>query len=109
MTTGRRDRFGRPSCSVLPLLFFAGPLSFFLGNNALVLAADRGHTDVVEALLAVDGIDVNHATKVGGTALMLAAEAGHVDTLRVLLAKDGIDAGARREAFNITPMGPNGG
>ena len=36
----------------------------YAGSNALLLASNRGHTEIVQALLAVLGIDVNH-TNVG--------------------------------------------
>ena len=34
------------------------------GSTALTLASEKGHTEIIQALLAVAGIDVNHAEKV---------------------------------------------
>ena len=57
-----------------------------LGDTALIHAADKGHAEVVRALLDVDGIDVNYSNNAGSTALSLAADKGHVEVVRALLA-----------------------
>lgn len=59
------------------------------GETALMLAAAKGATDVIEMLIA-RGADVNATTAVGNTALMMAAARGHVATVRVL-----VESGAR--------------
>ncbi|WP_425341272.1 ankyrin repeat domain-containing protein [Brevibacillus borstelensis] len=40
------------------------------GGTALIPAAERGHVEVVEELLAHSGVDVNHVNNLGWTALM---------------------------------------
>ena len=62
------------------------------GSSALMLASYDGHGECVVALLAVDGIDANHANTAGSTALTLASQNGHAEVVRALLAADGIDA-----------------
>ena len=54
-------------------------------------AAREGHTEVVRALLAAPGIDVNKADDNGWTAVMVAAREGHTEVVRALLAAPGID------------------
>ena len=56
------------------------------------MAAVGGHLECVEALLAVGGIDANHANQNGNAALSMASQKGHTDVVRTLLAVDGIDA-----------------
>src|SRR5438105_4585765 len=63
--------------------------------TVLMLAASRGHTTVVKALLA-HGAAVN-AIRAGDTALTLALGRGHPETVRVLLAH-GADACLRARA-----------
>ncbi len=55
----------------------------------------QGQTSIVEALLAVLGIDVNIHDHTGSTALMLACYNGHADVVKALLARieRGIDDG----------------
>ena len=53
-----------------------------------MLAADRGHTEMVTALLAAPGLDVNAADGgVGRTALTLAEGQGHVEIMSLLRAR----------------------
>jgi len=58
------------------------------GATALMLAAKRGHTEIVSALLACDGINVNAVTSSGVSALMLAAQNGRAEIVSALLARD---------------------
>ena len=44
-------------------------------------ASQEGHTEVVWALLAADGIDVNDQDVDGDTALALACQAGHTEVV----------------------------
>eukprot|EP00730_Choanoeca_flexa_P002494 TRINITY_DN11069_c0_g2_i2.p1 TRINITY_DN11069_c0_g2~~TRINITY_DN11069_c0_g2_i2.p1 ORF type:complete len:331 (+),score=44.92 TRINITY_DN11069_c0_g2_i2:461-1453(+) len=54
------------------------------GWTALLLAASKGHSDVVLSLLHA-GADINHSNKDGSTALQLAAKGGHFDTVALLI------------------------
>jgi ankyrin repeat protein len=60
------------------------------GNIALHFAALNGHTDIVNALLAKEGIKINEKNSIGSTALREAAGNGHTDVVNALLAKEGI-------------------
>ncbi len=56
------------------------------GWTALTLAANEGHVEIVRALLATPGIDVNaKMSRSGMTALMRAATKGHLDIVEILL------------------------
>ncbi|EFW99917.1 ankyrin repeat-containing protein [Grosmannia clavigera kw1407] len=59
-------------------------------ETALVWASKAGYTDVVQLLLTMDGIDVNHKID-GETALLQSAKNGRVEVVKRLLAADGID------------------
>lgn len=56
------------------------------GNTALMIAARRGHFDIVNSLM---GSDINAINKKGETALILATRAGHHGIVKLL-----IDSGA---------------
>jgi ankyrin repeat protein len=62
------------------------------GNTALILAAQNGHTAVLEVLLK-RGAEVNEPSKRGSTALTWAAEKGHEAVVRLLVA-NGADVDA---------------
>jgi len=75
-------------------------------NNALILEATAGNSEMVETLLD-QGADPNAKAQsgwqTGASALFLAARAGHIDCVKVLLA-----AGADVNAENLygeTPLG----
>ena len=53
------------------------------GDTALIVAAGKGHTDIVELLVGA-GADVNKADKIGLTALMYAVQDGHADIMKLL-------------------------
>jgi ankyrin repeat protein len=59
------------------------------GQAALWAAAFHGHTPVVELLVAMDGITINHKDAGGGTPLCSAAGRGHEAVVKLLLATDG--------------------
>ncbi|TFK17180.1 ankyrin, partial [Coprinopsis marcescibilis] len=59
-------------------------------GEALVEAAWGGHQDIVETLLGVKGINVNHVLKDGITALMCASANGHKSTVEMLLQHENI-------------------
>ena len=52
----------------------------------MIWAARLGYTVVVQALLAQDGIAINHANQDGNTALMRATAAGHTAIVQALIA-----------------------
>ena len=52
--------------------------------TALLMAAQRGSTDIAQILLAA-GCDVNRATSTGYTALHMAAKGCHLDLVRLLI------------------------
>jgi ankyrin repeat protein len=64
----------------------------------LMRAAERGHIEVVEALLAA-GVDTEKADEEGCTALITAARWGHIKVVKALLAagadKDKLDSRSR--------------
>ena len=65
------------------------------GATALINASDKGHVEVVRALLAA-GAGVDVANNDGRTALMLASANGHVKVVRALLA-----AGANKHLITL--------
>ncbi|TFK26057.1 ankyrin [Coprinopsis marcescibilis] len=56
----------------------------------LILASLFGHVEVVRALLAVLGVDINLQDGKGATALIHSAHRGHTDVVRILLKTPGI-------------------
>jgi ankyrin repeat protein len=61
------------------------------GVTPLLLAAYRGHRDVVRALLARPDIDVNFSGDTGMTPLLVATKYGRLEVVRLLLARPDID------------------
>eukprot|EP00978_Attheya_sp_CCMP212_P049477 scaffold669762_cov63-Attheya_sp.AAC.1 len=57
------------------------------GNTPLIWAADANQLKVVEALLSVQGIDVDIQGYLGATALCRASRRGHAEILQLLLQK----------------------
>jgi len=55
------------------------------GSSALMIAASRGHTELVD-VLAAHGAKLNRRNRFGATALMEASEKGHHDVVRKLVA-----------------------
>ncbi|KAH6982502.1 ankyrin repeat-containing domain protein [Ilyonectria destructans] len=60
------------------------------GKTPLIWAAQRGHYESVQVLLAHEGVDPNIRDQVGRTALSWAAGKGHDNVLELLLAVEGI-------------------
>jgi TonB family protein len=71
------------------------------GGTPLIAAADRGHTEIAEMLLAAKA-PVDHLNADGYTALMAAVRRGHVETARALIAA-GSDVN-RANAQGGTPL-----
>ena len=57
----------------------------------MYIAAQEGHTSVVELLLKADGVDVNKGREDGATPLFIAAFQGHSSVVELLLKADGVD------------------
>lgn len=60
------------------------------GETALMSAADRGNTSIIELLLE-HGADINARNQYGSTALIKAASHGHIDVMKILI-QAGADA-----------------
>ena len=73
------------------------------GMTALHWAADKGHTAVVRALLAVDGLEVNAADCSGKTALIKAAFNGYIGIVQALVAVESVNINAQ-DAHGATPL-----
>jgi len=71
-------------------------------RTPLILGALHG--DVVRALLAHNGVDVNAADDSGRRALMTAAENGVIDVVRALLAYNGVDVNAADDSGRTALM-----
>lgn len=67
------------------------------GNSALLLAIKKSYEAVVNALLAVEGIDVNLATPAGFTPLLSVLSGNH-DFLRTLLLRSDVNIAAISKA-----------
>ena len=73
------------------------------GRTPLYIAARKGQTEVVAALLATPGIDVNKEDKDGRTPLFIAAQQGHTEVVAALLATPGIDVN-KEDKDGRTPL-----
>lgn len=69
---------------------------------ALLLAAQKGHLNIVEVLLTLSNINIDKPNNNGDTPVMLAASQGHLAVVHVLLNK-GADPYYRNK-LQITPM-----
>ena len=75
------------------------------GGFPLLYAAQEGHTDIVNALRIVDGIDVDQRDAVDGTfPLLMAAQNGHTDTVIALLKVDGINVNQQNNENGTFPL-----
>jgi ankyrin repeat protein len=61
------------------------------GRTPLFFASEEGRLEVVQALLHMEGIDINKADVYGWTPFYIASEKGHLEVVQALLGKDGID------------------
>ena len=64
------------------------------GDTALTVAAEHGHTDVVNALAGTHGANVDAANRDGWTALMYAAWQGHTAVVNALAGTHGANVDA---------------
>ena len=62
-----------------------------------MLAAEDGHTDIVNALAGTHGANVDAVDEDGRTALMYARMNGHEDTVNALIWTHGASTEALRE------------
>ncbi len=65
------------------------------GNNALALAAAKGHLGCMRLLLSHNSIRINDYDNNGNLPLIQAVAFGHLDCVRLLLATPGIDVNSR--------------
>lgn len=61
------------------------------GETPLLVAAQNGYEATVKLLLAIEGIEVNHADKTGDTPLITAVRNGHEGVVKQLLAHKSIN------------------
>ena len=76
-------------------------------NTPLMLAAQNGHIDVCEALIAA-GADVNATKSQGNRAIMNAALNGHNDICKMLIAA-GADVSAANNGVSALKIAENKG
>jgi len=74
------------------------------GKNALLLAAEQGHADVIEYLLSLKKIDTKVRDKAGNTIFHLAARGGHSNLIPMLAKKIGTKLVNTRNTYNETPL-----
>jgi ankyrin repeat protein len=74
------------------------------GRTPLIWAALNGHKEIVELILAKDGVNPNSKDDRGWTSLVWAAIEGHKEIVEVLLAADGIDLNPVDNHFHRTPL-----
>ena len=77
--------------------------SCVIQDRGLILAAGRGHIEIVKLLLE-NGADVNSRTKDGDTALIVASKAGHTNVVKLLLER-GADVNAKNRNGRMALMG----
>ena len=69
----------------------------------LFIAYQKGHIDIVKALLRTNGIDVNKANSDGVTSLDIASFQGHTDIVKSLLRTKGINVN-KANSDGVTPL-----
>ncbi len=78
--------------------------AYYADCTALILASQKGHTDIVKFLLD-KGADVNVKAGMGFTALTFASFNGHIDIVKILLSK-GADVNVEGTAVMTHGMTP---
>jgi ankyrin repeat protein len=73
------------------------------GTTPLFMAAQKGHLEVVRALVTELGADVNQATQDGATPLLIAAGKGHLKVVRALVTELGADVNQAAQN-GVTPL-----
>ena len=61
------------------------------GETALMIASRKGHLDIVQELVKVEGINVNEKDMGGWTALIYASNEGDLDIVQELVKVEGIN------------------
>lgn len=88
-------RFYRESIQPLIQFLATTPLVNNMGQSVLMLVVVNKFSNVLNAMLAVDGINVNLRTNDGYTALMCAAMSRNIEIVKPLLAVKDIDVNAK--------------
>lgn len=70
------------------------------GKNVFLIAAERGHTEVVKLLGEAEGLDYNVQTKGGWNALMVAVFSGRIELVRAVMSAVGVDLNAADDDGN---------
>ena len=78
--------------------------SDLMGWTPLIISAAKGNWEVVKALLAAPGIDINKANHKGRTAITMAAFDDHIEVVRALLAAPGIDINKADTEYGMTAI-----
>ena len=66
------------------------PPWIFDGGSPLILAAEKGHFEVVKLLIEKERILVNQVDNNGYSALMVATRCGHLEVVKLLIEKEEI-------------------
>jgi ankyrin repeat protein len=74
------------------------------GDTALIIAARKGHSDIIEVLLSHPKIEVNLCNSAGRSPLMIAALQGQLDCTQKLLQIPEIDINAEDQDGNTALM-----
>ena len=91
------SRYMLDSSSINPLFDIDEGGKLFINE-----ACKSGHVEVVQALLRLDGIDVNHADSKTLTPLWAASRYDHVEIVKMLLRMKGIDV--NKAHYQFTPL-----
>ena len=73
------------------------------GGTPLIIAAYKGHSEVVKLLLDKKDIQVNQGDRCGATPLIHAAKKGHLEVVKLLLERDNIHVN-QGDKYGYTPL-----